>query len=72
MRMGRSYSMSNERDKPDVFRIIPPEFNDRHESIRKDIASRLRKSCSGLSEEGFAALVEKILKVQLRGEKRWH
>jgi hypothetical protein len=48
-----------------------PEENPRHEALRQDISARLRNSCSHLSEEEFAALVEKMLKVQLKGERRF-
>ena len=41
----------------------------RHEDIRKDIAQRLRKACSHLNDEDFAALVQKIVKVQLKSER---
>lgn len=42
----------------------------RHEALRKDIAGRLRKGCSHLNDEEFATLVDKIVKVQLAGERR--
>ena len=42
----------------------------RHEAIRADVAKRLRKACTHLNEKEFAALVDKIVKVQLKGEKR--
>jgi hypothetical protein len=48
-----------------------PDPNPRHEALRKDIAARLRKSCSHLSDAQFEALVEKMLKVQLNGERRF-
>ena len=51
-------------------RTDDPDRNPRHEAIRKDITKRLRKSCSSLSEEEFTALVEKILKVQVDGERK--
>jgi len=43
----------------------------RTEKIRQDIATRLRPVCSHLPEDEFAALVDKITSVQLRGEGRW-
>jgi hypothetical protein len=46
------------------------EPNPRREAIRKDITRRLRGSCSNLSEEAFAALVERILGVQIKGETK--
>jgi hypothetical protein len=46
--------------------------NPRREAIRKDITHRLRRSCSDLSEEAFAALVERILSVQIKGEAKSH
>ena len=42
----------------------------RIEKIRGDISKRLRKACSHLSEEEYATLVEKMMKVQLGGEER--
>lgn len=42
----------------------------RTETLRADIGRRLRKACSHLSEEDFAALVEKMITVQLGGERR--
>jgi hypothetical protein len=45
--------------------------SERHEAIRRDISNRLRKMCSNLSDEEFAALVEKMLQVQLAGERRF-
>ena len=44
--------------------------NPRYDAIRKDVANRLRKACGHLSAEEFAALVDKIVEVQLKGEKR--
>ena len=58
------------RPVPAVAGITDLEHNPRHDAIRKDIAKRLAKSCSTLSEEAFAALVDKILKVQIAGERR--
>jgi hypothetical protein len=46
------------------------ENNSRREAIRRDIAHRLRRSCSHLSEDAFAALVDKIMRVQIAGEAR--
>ena len=48
-----------------------PLSNPRHEIIRKDIAARLRKSCTHLSDVEFEGLVERMLKVQLNGERRF-
>jgi hypothetical protein len=48
------------------------ETNSRREAIRRDIAHRLRRSCSHLSEDAFAALVDEIMRVQLAGEARSH
>jgi hypothetical protein len=65
------------QDKPKggTARPLPDEVFEqadgiRHEAIRKDIAKRLRKACSHLSEEDFAALVQEIVKVQLKSEGR--
>ncbi|MFN2638019.1 MAG: hypothetical protein ABR585_13420 [Gemmatimonadaceae bacterium] len=38
----------------------------RLEKVRTDIAGRLKKACSHLSEEEFDALVHAIARVQLR------
>ena len=54
---------------PSVLRI-EAEHNPRHDELRKDIAKRLKRACSNLSEHEFSALVDKILKVQITGEKR--
>jgi hypothetical protein len=50
--------------------VLEQEYHIRHEDIRKDIAQRLRNACSHLSDEEFAALVQKIVKVQLKSEGR--
>ena len=44
--------------------------NNRLENLKRDIAIRLVNSCRDLTEEDFAALVEKIARVQMRGEGR--
>jgi hypothetical protein len=44
--------------------------NNRLESLKRDIAIRLSKACRDLTEDDFAALVEKIARVQMRGEGR--
>jgi hypothetical protein len=41
----------------------------RHAAIRRDVARRLRKACSHLSDEAFDELVDKIVNVQLEGER---
>lgn len=71
--------MNAERNRPPFMSqkgpgvsLVKPEVNERHEKIRKDIATRLRRACSDMSEEDFAALVDKMLKVQLAAETRWH
>jgi hypothetical protein len=68
--MGQQMERANEPAVAAIFR--EPDANPRHEVIRKDIAQRLRKSCSHLSDEEFVALVEKLLKVQLKGERRFN
>ena len=45
------------------------ERSARHEAIRADVARSLRKACSHLSDEAFAALVDKIVGVQLKAER---
>ncbi|MEP6857555.1 MAG: hypothetical protein ABI994_04145 [Gemmatimonadales bacterium] len=42
----------------------------RTEKIRTDLAARLKKACSYLSEEEFRVLLDKMTKVQLEGEGR--
>jgi hypothetical protein len=42
----------------------------RAEELRSDIAARLRRVCSNLSDEQFAALVHEIADVKLRYEDR--
>ena len=46
------------------------ESNARHEVIRADVARRLRNACNYLTDEEFAVLVDKIVGVQLRAERR--
>jgi hypothetical protein len=43
--------------------------NARHEMVRADIARRLRKACSHLGDDEFAALVEQMVDVQLKSER---
>ena len=42
----------------------------RTKRIREDIAKRLRRACSYLSDEDFAALVDKMTNTQLHFEGR--
>jgi hypothetical protein len=56
--------------RPPLGNVFEQDDNIRHESIRKDIANRLRKACSHLNDEDFAALVQEIVKVQLKSEGR--
>lgn len=49
--------------------LFTPERSARQEAIRADVAKRLRKACSHLSDEAFAALVDKIVGVQLKAER---
>lgn len=52
----------------------PPSWGEerdlRAKRIREDIAKRLRRACSHLSDEEFAALVDKMTKTQLHFEGR--
>jgi hypothetical protein len=66
--------LSGPRSRPAGERPTPSdsENNPRREAIRRDIAQRLRRSCSHLSEDAFAALVDKIMRVQIAGEARSH
>ena len=50
------------------FSEVPPDA--RAERIRLDITKRLRSICNNLTDEEFAALVEKMTNIQLRGERR--
>ena len=54
---------------PNILGLHQAENTLRHEAIRVDVARRLRKACSHLSDEEFAALVDKIAGVQLRAER---
>lgn len=49
---------------------IGRELDLRGQGIRDDIAKRIRCVCGHLSEEDFAALVDSMTRVQLRGERR--
>jgi hypothetical protein len=60
------------RPTADVPTIPAPQPTAREEMVRKDIALRLRNACSGLTEHDFAQLVERILQVQLTGERKGH
>ncbi len=42
----------------------------RKETIRADLARRLRNICANLSEEEFCKLVEKMTSQQMRSERR--
>ena len=55
-----------------IAELLDLENTDRVEKIRSDIACRLRKACGHLSDEEFAVLVEKMMRVQLGGERRAH
>jgi hypothetical protein len=55
--------------RPPLGNVLEQADKTRHEDIRRDIAQRLRKACSHLSDEDFAALVHKIVKVQLKSER---
>lgn len=50
--------------------VIRHEDSRRCEAIRIDISSRLRHACSYMSDEEFAGLVAKMVKVQFGGERR--
>jgi len=52
-----------------------PDFYQRNtdariENVRSDIAARLEKSCDYLPRAEFGALVDKMTRVQVRGERR--
>jgi len=52
-----------------------PDFFQQHtdariEGFRRDIAARLEKSCGDLPRTEFVALVDKMARVQLVGERR--
>ena len=46
------------------------DSNARIETVRSDIAARLEKSCCNLPAAEFVALVDKMTRVQLTGERR--
>lgn len=50
--------------------IIEREEKIRFEQLRKDLANRLSKACVHLEKADFEALVDKIARVQIRGEQR--
>lgn len=54
---------------PDLLGLFTAERSARQEAIRADVAKRLRKACSHLSDDAFALLVDKIVSVQLRAER---
>ncbi len=53
---------------------VPPAddafFHTRRDGIRADIAKRLRKVCSHLSDSEFKKLVEAMADQKLKGERR--
>jgi hypothetical protein len=57
--------MLNSSPGPSVPGSIEEEDKIRKDNVRRDIANRLRKACSHLSEKEFAALVERMTRVQL-------
>ena len=64
---------SEEKAKPPRLDALSHSEEDRKlrgEAIRVDIARRLRKACSHLSDEEFATLIERMVKVQLGSERR--
>ena len=56
--------------QPDLPGSYQASNNAREETIRVDVARRLRKACSHLTDEAFAVLVAKIAAVQLKAERR--
>ena len=54
----------------DRSRSFEDERDLRTQAIRTDIAKRLRRACSHLSDEEFSVLVEKMTNEQMRGEGR--
>ena len=46
------------------------DSNGRIEKVRSDIAARLEKCCGNLPAAEFVALVDKMTRVQLNGERR--
>jgi hypothetical protein len=42
----------------------------RRESVRADIAKRIRRACTHLSDEEFSRLVDEMTDRQLKGERR--
>jgi len=60
-RSARSHATAN---------IYDAETNARQEMISADVVRRLRKACHYLSDEEFAALVDKIVNTQMSAERR--
>jgi hypothetical protein len=54
----------------DLLDAVRQADSHRCEAIRNDIATRLRRACSYMSDEEFAALVDKMVKTQFGGEGR--
>jgi hypothetical protein len=50
--------------------LIGQQDTHRYEAIRFDIATRLRRACSYMSDEEFAALVDKLVKAQFGSERK--
>jgi hypothetical protein len=53
----------------DLLDVVRQENSRRYEAIRIDITTRLRHACCYMSDEEFAALVEKMVKTQFKGER---
>jgi len=53
----------------EIFSYSDEERKARHEAIRVDIARRLRNACIHLGDEEFATLIDRIVNVQLKGER---
>ena len=62
--------MSTSPERPKATASFEEGDQLRTEKIRTDLAARLKKACSHLSEEEFKVLLDKMTRVQLEGEGR--
>jgi hypothetical protein len=56
-------------ENAELLRVIEQEDKTRFDHVRKTIAHRLKKACSHMDAHEFDALVDRITRVQLRGER---
>ena len=49
--------------------LVRQDERHRSEAIREDISNRLRRACNYMGDEEFAALVDKMVQIQVGGER---